>query len=318
MYPNHNHSSPASPPPDFSNNPFINDPTNAYARFPDLSGSTLPPGSPQFPPQFQPGYSNGYGDPAHHQSPQAHYQQYPPQPYVNQYQAQPQVPEFPSTSYAPQPSPMIPQPTGYMFQPTSSFGQQLQSHPQQYGVQAGYQNQQHPGYQGHPQQAGNPGYFAEFDPYSQLSQSQNSSQATRTAPALGNAVHPRDFIRLHKAQLDAWDSNTWKQLFSACDGLKDAWSTRKQQAQGMVQQMGGNGIPGPFGSDPRFAYNGQLEGWKQVLNDANNNSDTVAASTFQLHEVYNSYRQSGDPTSKQRVRESCNAALRGLPDWPAN
>lgn len=46
--------------------------------------------------------------------------------------------------------------------------------------------------------------------------------------------------------------------------------------------------------------------------------DTVAASTFQLHEVFNSYRQSGDPASKQRVRESCNAAVKGLPDWPTN
>lgn len=46
--------------------------------------------------------------------------------------------------------------------------------------------------------------------------------------------------------------------------------------------------------------------------------DTVAASTFQLHEVFNSYRHSGDAASKQRVRESCNAAVRGLPDWPGN
>lgn len=46
--------------------------------------------------------------------------------------------------------------------------------------------------------------------------------------------------------------------------------------------------------------------------------DTVAASTFQLHEVFNSYRHSGDQASKRRVRESCNAAVRGLPDWPGN
>jgi len=73
---------------------------------------------------------------------------------------------------------------------------------------------------------------------------------------------------------------------------------------------------------------------QQVLKDANDHFgasydvlfsrglmgvlDTVAASTFQLHEVFNSYRQSGDQASKQRVRESCNAAVKGLPDWPGN
>lgn len=73
----------------------------------------------------------------------------------------------------------------------------------------------------------------------------------------------------------------------------------------------------------------------QVLRDANDNFgasyhvmflqgsdglsiDTVAASTFQLHEVFNSYRHSGDQASKRRVRESCNAAVKGLPDWPSN
>jgi len=119
---------------------------------------------------------------------------------------------------------------------------------------------------------------------------------------------------MHKAGLEAWDSYSWKQLFLSCDALKDAWSARKQQAEGVVHQMGGaQGTP-----DPRFGYNGQLEGWKHVLKEANNNFDTVAASTFQLHEVFRSYRHSGDAASKRRVRESCNAALKGLPDWPTN
>ncbi|KAF8841230.1 hypothetical protein BDN67DRAFT_967422 [Paxillus ammoniavirescens] len=215
---------------------------------------------------------------------------------------------------------MMPQPTGYGFQPASSFGQQLQSQPQQYAFQSGYQNQQHPGYQGHPQQTGSAGYLSEFDPYAQQPQSQSSSQSspqpTTRAPSNGpgNATHPRDFIRMHKAGLEAWDSYSWKQLFISCDALKDAWSARKQQAEGVVQQMGGtHGAP-----DPRFGYNGQLEGWKHALKEANNNFDTVAASTFQLHEVFGSYRHSGDAASKRRVRESCNAALKGLPDWPTN
>jgi hypothetical protein len=161
---------------------------------------------------------------------------------------------------------MMPQPTGYGFQPASSFGQQLQSQPQQYAFQSGYQNQQYPGYQGHPQQTGGAGYLSEFDPYAQQPQSQSSSQSssqqTTRAPSNGpgNETHPRDFIRMHKAGLEAWDSYSWKQLFLSCDALKDAWSARKQQAEGVVHQMGGaQGTP-----DPRFGYNGQLEGWKHV------------------------------------------------------
>ena len=55
-----------------------------------------------------------------------------------------------------------------------------------------------------------------------------------------------------------------------------------------------------------------------VLQTLMGSLDTVVASTFQLHEVFNSYRQSGDQASKRRVRESCNAAVKGLPDWPSN
>lgn len=45
--------------------------------------------------------------------------------------------------------------------------------------------------------------------------------------------------------------------------------------------------------------------------------DTITACTFQLQEVFTNYRQSGDPGSKRRVREACNAAITGLPDWPS-
>jgi len=44
--------------------------------------------------------------------------------------------------------------------------------------------------------------------------------------------------------------------------------------------------------------------------------DSVAASTFQMREVFQHYRQSGDWASKRRVREATNAALQSLPDWP--
>ena len=45
-------------------------------------------------------------------------------------------------------------------------------------------------------------------------------------------------------------------------------------------------------------------------------ADTVVAAKFQMQEVEGGYRQSGDLASKKRVRESINAALTNLPDWP--
>ena len=35
-----------------------------------------------------------------------------------------------------------------------------------------------------------------------------------------------------------------------------------------------------------------------------------------MAEVFGGYRHSGDTASKRRVRESCNAALMGLPEYP--
>ena len=40
------------------------------------------------------------------------------------------------------------------------------------------------------------------------------------------------------------------------------------------------------------------------------------ASSFQMQEVFQGYRQSADLASKRRVREASNAALQALPDWP--
>ena len=44
--------------------------------------------------------------------------------------------------------------------------------------------------------------------------------------------------------------------------------------------------------------------------------DIVAAGALQMSEVFTGYRHSGDIASKRRVRESCNAALTGLPEYP--
>jgi len=53
-----------------------------------------------------------------------------------------------------------------------------------------------------------------------------------------------------------------------------------------------------------------------LLKEARSNFDSVAASSFQIREVQEGYRQSGDQASKRRVREASNAAVTGLPDWP--
>lgn len=131
-------------------------------------------------------------------------------------------------------------------------------------------------------------------------------------------MHPRDYIRQYKVELEAWDSYTWKQMFNACGTLSAAWLTRKQEAERVVQQLGGNGAPGLFGTTPGYqAYGSELQRWQGIVKEANLHHDTIEASTFQLKEVHSSYRQSGDAVSKRRVRESCNAALSNLPDWPA-
>lgn len=107
-------------------------------------------------------------------------------------------------------------------------------------------------------------------------------------------------------------------MFNACDTLSAAWLMRKQEAERAMQQLGGNGAPGLFGSTSGYqAYGSELQRWQEIVKEANLNHDTVAASAFQLKEVHASYRQSGDTVSKRRVRESCNAALSNLPDWPA-
>lgn len=107
-------------------------------------------------------------------------------------------------------------------------------------------------------------------------------------------------------------------MSNACDTLSAAWLTRKQEAERVVQQLGGNGASGQFGPTSGYqAYGSELQRWQQIVKEANSNHDTIAASAFQLKEVHSSYRQSGDAVSKRRVRESCNAALSNLPDWPA-
>lgn len=276
MYaPNHGYST-TSPGPDLSNNPFINDPSNPHTRFPDISASTSP-GPSAIAPQY-----TSWGQP---QSPS--YQQLPPQQPPQQQYLQPGYGGVPQqqTGWRPQQQPQQPQPTG--FQPSSSFGQQLvgqvnsgyypQQQPQQ-PMMTGYPGQQqqqqqpqqqYPSYlqQQQPQQqqqplAYNDPSLAQFDPYAAIgsgwgtaqsstqphAQGQGQGQGASSQPPPGTN-HPRDYIRAHKAELEAWDTYAWKQLMNAFEALQVAWDVRRRDVKARMgaSGFGGGGGQGLFG-----------------------------------------------------------------------
>ncbi|KAI0067461.1 hypothetical protein BV25DRAFT_1819808 [Artomyces pyxidatus] len=339
---------------ELSNNPFIDHNSSVSSRYPNIATSPQPTANPQYAPQWQ-----------QQQQPQ---QSLYPQSNPSFLGAQP-------TGY-PQAQQQWPQQTGFQqpqqpyspggFQPSSSFGQQLVG--QVNNLATGYpqqQQQQQAQYTGYPQQqgygnnangggfapqqtgygqqqqpyAGN-GYLAQFDPYSQLSQLQNTpTSPTASSFSAGNAPssyqeHPRAFIQSHKAELEAWDAVTWKQALNAFENLKIAWEARKRVAETRVQALGGT--PGAstgggfFGGGQQGGYGGygagyggyqaqqqqELERVNMIYKEAVGHIDTIAASSLQMSEVFTGYRHSGDLASKRRVRESCNAALQGLPDYP--
>ncbi|GBE88030.1 predicted protein [Sparassis crispa] len=321
-----------SPPPELSNNPFIDHPSNALARFPDISGSNdLSGDSSQFAPWAQPSGSSLVS------STTGYAAQGAPAGYSNGYQQQPPMQLQPQqTSWNGGGGFAQPQQQGYVsqapqisspFQPSSSFGQQLagqvnstytgmpQQQPQMQQQYSGYQTPQYGGaYQsGFPPQPNNQ-YLPEFDPYAQL----QSTPFVATPSGGGNGqyrqLHPREYVQQHKAELEAWDGYAWKQIQNAFDALKEAWSARKRDVESRVRAMGGAGLFGGGG-----VYGGQAQEYarlESLTREAESNFDSVAASAFQMQEVYSGYRQSGDLASKRRVRESINAALSSLPDWP--
>jgi len=163
-------------------------------------------------------------------------------------------------------------------------------------------------------------YLAEFDPYASISQGWGSTNPNQqqtysnTGVNAGSAnqakehLHPREFIRKYKAELEAWDSYSWKQMQNSFDGLKDAWEKRMNEIDGRIKQI-----------SMTWGYNTQQEvaQGRQLLKEAETNFSSVAASSFQMKEVLQGYRQSTDFASKRRVREAMNAALQSLPDWPS-
>jgi len=91
------------------------------------------------------------------------------------------------------------------------------------------------------------------------------------------------------------------------DVLKDAWTARKKEAEGRIAIVK---------RDYGYTGQGEVERLQGIVKDADSKFDSVVASSFQMHEVFQGYRQSGDQASKRRVREATNAALTSLPPWP--
>lgn len=188
------------------------------------------------------------------------------------------------------------------------------------------------------EQLTSPGYVAQFDPYAAIGQGWAQAQPTQVQPSTqvspgssaqqsslvaasspptststSGRTHPREYIRTHKAELETWDTYSWKQLLNSFDALKDAWDYRKKELDIKIKELQAQlQFAGPYYA--QYQQEGsRLQG---LLTEAKGYFDTIAASSFQMREVLGGYRQSGDLASKRRVRESCNAALQGLPDWP--
>lgn len=188
---------------------------------------------------------------------QPQYQQPSPQPQFNQGYD-------PNAGYAPQQQSLSPQPTNQPFQPSSFFGQQMagQITGSSYGYLQG-QNTNNPSAQSYnpaqQQLQNNPGYIAQFDPYSSIGQgwgegqAQNQQQQQQQQPSNQHPTstnppppttssfngnhHPREYLRLHKAEIESWDTYSWKQLLNSFDALKDAWEGRKRELEGKASQL---------------------------------------------------------------------------------
>ena len=245
--------------PPLTNNPFIQNTSDPSNRFPDISSPPPQPQSQWTDPTLITGPQPQY-------QPTGIYQQYPPiQQQQIPWQPPPQFQPTQQPQIQPQnyPSPFqqapaqSPQPTP-AFQPSSSFGQTLQSSMSGGGygyLQSGQPlpQQTTPAYTPAQQQLNNPNYIAQFDPLSQgwtadttttaPPQSQqslsptnntnfgyvNSNQNNNLGFSPSGDPHPRDYIRSHRKDIEAWDSYTWKQLLNSCEALKSSWESKRNE-----------------------------------------------------------------------------------------
>lgn len=249
--------------PPLTNNPFIENSSHPSNRYPDLSiqpqwtDPTLLTGTQQ---QYQPDIYQQYPPVLQQQIPTGYSQQPPPQFQVPQQLGQPQIqvsqnyPPYQQSQLQPAPPPTT------SFQPTSAFGQSLQS-----SISGGYGYPQSGPHQPPSQQASaynpaqqqllnNPNYVSQLDPYAPpisqgwaadttaTPQSQSLGPANNnfgygnqinSGPGVGFSPsgdpHPRDYIRSHRQEIEAWDPYTWKQLLNSCEALKRSWESKRNE-----------------------------------------------------------------------------------------
>ena len=160
-------------------------------------------------------------------------------------------------------------------------------------------------------------------------------------------LHPREVIRKYKAELEVWDTYSWKQVMNSLESLRKAWERRMHELDMRTKQLSTNWGVAAQHELAQYKNVGLLiyVTWDVVLTpspyvigvERRGNKflwvdpiilcfylsrflisllASVAASSYQLKEVLDGYRQSTDTASKRRVREAMNAAVRGLPEYP--
>jgi hypothetical protein len=263
---------PTSP---LTNNPFIANYSHPSNRYPDISSPPTQTQSATWTPDptLLTGTQQPYQPDIYQQYPQVQQPQIPSGYTQQQQQPQLQQPQLQQQqqNYPPYPQSQSQPPTS--FQPSSAFGQNLQ--PSISGSSYGYlQGQQQPPPQqnaynpAQQQLQNNPNYIAQFDPYGPISQgwaaaadtttpqSQSLTPSASTTNNIGSSFgygnsnqnqinpgpspsgnpHPREYIRSHKQEIEAWDSYTWKQLLNSCEALKKAWETKRSE---LKEKVGG-------------------------------------------------------------------------------
>ncbi|KIM29956.1 hypothetical protein M408DRAFT_328402 [Serendipita vermifera MAFF 305830] len=113
--------------------------------------------------------------------------------------------------------------------------------------------------------------------------------------------HPRHVISIHRSELEQWDQYGWRQSLNALENLRIAWERMKDD----IARVTDIGCP---------PHENAIT--TKMKKEASEKIDSVTAAYLQMQEVFSSYRQSPDPSSKSRVRECLNAGLRNLPEWP--
>lgn len=271
-----------------SSNPFAPDAPQALnpwardaveQRYPSLGVSAPSPPVQQQQQHQQHQYGMMY--PQQTGMPQQHMMPYPQQQPQQQYHQQQPM----HSGYQPQ--------TG--FQPSSAFGQQLASEVNSYaGVQ-------------------------DLDPYGSIPstfqqqsqpQPQPPSQSQPTTSASSSSgkeygAHPRVILDNSKAQLESWQPQAWAALLRRIDALQSSWTQRRSAVLSALENQQG-----------RILQPDEQHRFEQVLKDAEDKVDGLAAGRFQIEEVQNGYRHSTDAQSKSRVRQALNDVVRSWPDWP--